>query len=216
AERYPDLAREAANRGHEIGLHGYLHRRVDELTLAEFRDDLERARDFVERAAAVRPKAYRAAEWSIRQSDDPALSVLLAEGFLCDASVTPVKPLGRAENLPGPHRIQMDGGFLYEVPPLTGRGFGRTIPMGGGWPFRMFSSRRLARAEGAFREAGWPAVFTFHPWEFDAEHPPMEGLSPLARLIHFYDLPATAERFAEWLGADRCLALEDVLPALHA
>ncbi|MGH9318236.1 MAG: DUF3473 domain-containing protein, partial [Thermoanaerobaculia bacterium] len=61
-----------------------------------------------------------------------------------------------------------------------------------------------------------PAVFTFHPWEFDTEHPPMEGLSPLARLVHFYDLAATAERFAQWLGADRCLALEDVLPALHA
>jgi len=216
AQRYPDLVREAAGRGHEIGLHGDLHRRVDELTLAEFRDDLARARDSVEKAAAVRPTAHRAAEWSIRHPADPALAVLLSEGFGCDASITPVWPLGRAENLSGPHRIEMDAGFLYEVPPLTGRGFGRTIPLGGGWPFRMFSSRRLARAEDAFRKSGWPAVFTFHPWEFDADHPPMEGLSPLARIIHFYNLAATTEKFARWLGADRCVALEDVLPALQA
>jgi polysaccharide deacetylase family protein (PEP-CTERM system associated) len=216
AERYPDLVREAAKRGHEIGLHGDLHRRVDELTLAEFRDDLARARDSVEKAAAVRPNAHRAAEWSIRHAAEPSLSVLVSEGFLCDASITPVSPLGRAGNLPGPHRIDIDGDLLYEVPPLTGRGFGRTLPMGGGWPFRMFSSRRLARAEEAFRGSGWPAVFTFHPWEFDPDHPPMEGLSPLARLVHFYNLPATAERFERWLGADRCLALEDVLPTLRA
>jgi peptidoglycan-N-acetylglucosamine deacetylase len=216
ARRYPDLVREAARRGHEIGLHGDLHRRVDELTPAEFREDLGRARDAIEKAAAVRPTAHRAAEWSIRYAGDPALLVLVSEGFLCDSSITRVSPLGRAENLPGPHRIQLDGRSLYEIPPLTGRGFGRAIPFGGGWPFRMFSVRRLARAENAFRNSGWPAVFNFHPWEFDPDHPPMEGLSPLARLIHFYNLSATNERFQRWLAADRCMALEDVLPALQA
>ncbi len=216
AERYPDLVREAAGRGHEIGVHGDLHRRADELTPREFRDDLARARGSVEKAAGVRPTAHRAAEWSVRHPAEPALAVLIAEGFSCDASITPMPPLGRAGNLPGPHRIEMDGGCLFEVPPLTGRGFGRTIPMGGGWPFRMFSPRRLARAEEAFREAGWPAVFTFHPWEFDADHPPMEGLSPLLRLVHFYNLGAAAERFERWLARERCVALEDVLPALHA
>ena len=215
AERYPDLACEVARRGHEIGLHGYLHRRVDELTLEEFRDDLGRGRDRVEKAAALPVKAYRAAEWSIRHAGDPTLAVLVSEGFSCDASVTPVRPLGRPENLPGPYRVELESGSLDEVPPLTGRGFGRTIPMGGGWPFRMFSAERLARAENAFRESGWPAVFTFHPWEFDPDHPPMEGLSPLARLIHFYGLRSTGERFSRWLATDRCLALEDVLPTLH-
>ncbi|HJW14685.1 MAG TPA: polysaccharide deacetylase family protein [Thermoanaerobaculia bacterium] len=214
AGRYPDLVREAARRGHEVGAHGDLHRRADEMSLAEFREDLARARDKIEKAIGVRVASYRAAEWSIRHPGEPALEVLAEEGFTCDASVTAVPYLGRDGNLPGPHRIDLGGGSLVEVPPLTGRGFGRTIPMGGGWPFRMLSPGRLRGEEDRFRDAGLPAVFTFHPWEFDPDHPAMEALQPLVRLVHFYNLRGLPERFARWLAADRCVALADVVPRL--
>ncbi len=216
AARYPALVREVARRGHEIGVHGHLHRRADEMTAEQFRDDLARARDRIEDAAGTRVTAHRAAEWSIRHPADPALTILLEEGVLCDASMTSVPPLGRAGNPAGPHRIGRDARSLVEVPPLTGRGFGRTIPMGGGWPFRMFSAQRLAACENAFRDRGWPAVFTFHPWEFDREHPPMDGLAPLTRLVHFYNLRGLPPRFARWLEADRCVALEDARALLTA
>lgn len=214
AGRYPDLVREAARRGHEVGAHGDLHRRADEMSLAEFREDLARACDKIEKAIGVRVASYRAAEWSIRHPGEPALEVLAEEGFTCDASVTAVPYLGRDGNLPGPHRIDLGGGSLVEVPPLTGRGFGRTIPMGGGWPFRMLSPGRLRGEEDRFRDAGLPAVFTFHPWEFDPDHPAMEALQPLVRLVHFYNLRGLPERFARWLAADRCVALADVVPRL--
>lgn len=216
AARHPALIREAARRGHEIGVHGNLHRRADEMTQSEFREDLARSCESIERAAGARPTCYRAAEWSIRYPGQPALPILIAEGFLCDASMTSVPPLGRATNLPGPHRIELDGRSIVEMPPLTGRGFGRTIPMGGGWPFRMFSRRRLKRVEESFRESGWPAVFTFHPWEFDTDHPPMEGLPPLLKLVHFYNLGGLPDRFERWLAQDACVALGDVLPRLAA
>jgi peptidoglycan-N-acetylglucosamine deacetylase len=215
AERYPDLAREASRCGHEIGAHGHFHRRVDEMAPGEFREDLLRARDRIERAAGARVTSHRAAEWSIRHPGDPALAMLIEEGFRCDASVTPVPPLGRAGNPPGPYRVSDGGASIVEIPPLTGRGFGRTLPMGGGWPFRMFSAERLERVENVFRDAGWPAVFTFHPWEFDADHPPMEGLSPLTRLVHFYKLPALPGRFERWLAGGRCVALEDATVQLE-
>ncbi|HYV42632.1 MAG TPA: polysaccharide deacetylase family protein [Thermoanaerobaculia bacterium] len=214
AGRYPDLVREAARRGHEIGVHGDIHRRADEMSAREFRDDLERARERIEEAGGQPARSYRAAEWSIRHAGQEALAVLVEEGFLCDASMTPVPPIGRAENPPGPHRIEFDGGSLIEVPPLTGRGFGRTIPMGGGWPFRMFSAGRLKREEDGFRDAGLPAVFDFHPWEFDLEHPAMEALDPLVKLVHFYNLRGLPDRFERWLAEDRCVALADVLPRL--
>lgn len=214
AGRYPDLVREAARRGHEIAVHGDLHRRADEMSREEFRQDLRRARERIEQVCGERVRSYRAAEWSIRHAGQDALGVLVEEGFLCDASMTPVPPLGRAENPPGSHRIEINGGSLVEVPPLTGRGFGRTIPMGGGWPFRMFPAGRLRREEDGFRDAGLPAVFTFHPWEFDAEHPAMEALAPLLKLVHFYNLRGLPERFERWLAADRCVALADVLPQL--
>ena len=216
ADRYPELVREASRRGHEIGLHGDLHRRADELSAAEFRRDLVRGRERVERATGLRPTAHRAAEWSVRGPDDAALRVLVAEGFGCDASMTAVPPLGRAGNLLGPHRLEFDDGALVEMPPLTGRGFGRRIPMGGGWAFRMLSPHKLAAAEEGYRDRGHPAVFTFHPWEFDPDHPPMEAISPLYRLVHFSNLRSLPERFDAWLAMERSVALEDVLPRLVA
>ena len=216
AEGHPDLVAEAVRRGHEVGVHGDLHRRADDMGPEEFRDDLLRASEKLERAGSRRPRVHRAAEWSIRRPDDPAFPVLVREGYACDASMTRVPPLGRADNPAGPHRIEVEGGAIVEVPPLTGAGFGRNLPMGGGWPFRLFSRGRIRRAEEAFRAAGWPAVFTFHPWEFDAEHPPMDGLPPLSRLVHFFRLPAAFDRFESWLAEERSLALDDVLAKLAA
>ena len=216
ARKYPDLVREAVRRGHEVGIHGDSHRRADEMTVAEFREDLARSREAIERAAGAASSCYRAAEWSIRHASQPALEVLAAEGFACDASMTTVPYLGRPGNLPGPHRIDFEGRSLVELPPLTGPGFGRTVPMGGAWPFRMFSRERLKMQEDRFREAGLPAVFTFHPWEFDGSHPPMEGLAPLLRLVHFYNLGGLPERFERWLEEDRSVAVADVLPRLAA
>jgi polysaccharide deacetylase family protein (PEP-CTERM system associated) len=216
ARRYPQLVVEAARRGHEIGVHGDMHRRADELTLAEFRDDLNRARDAIEKAGGGRPTCHRAAEWSIRHPAQNTLATVAEEGFTCDASVTPIPPLGAADNQPGPYRVSWGTAALLEMPPLTGRGFGRTLPMGGSWPFRMFSASRVREVEDGFRDAGWPAVFTFHPWEFDAAHPSMEGLAPIGKLVHFYRLGALSERFERWLEQDRAVALRDACRQLEA
>jgi len=216
AARRPDLVREAVERGHEIGVHGDRHRRADEMTAEEFRDDLRRARAAIEEAGGIRCSAHRAAEWSIRHPADPALDVLSQEGFACDASMTAVPPLGRFENPLGPSRLELDGSPVIEVPPLTGRGFGRRLPVGGGWPFRLLAEARIAASESAYRERGFPAVFTFHPWEFDPVHPRMDGLPPLLRTVHFLKLGSLPERFRRWLAQDRSVALEDVLPSLRA
>jgi polysaccharide deacetylase family protein (PEP-CTERM system associated) len=216
AARHPDLVGEAARRGHEIALHGDLHRRADELSSEEFLSDLRRGLARIEEACGVRAEIYRAAEWSIRSPADRALAILAGEGFRADASMTALEPLGRADNLLGPHRIELEEGELIEAPPLVGRGFGRRVPAGGSWAFRVMARERLAESEAAFRDRGHPAIFTFHPWEFDPDHPPMEGLSPLTRLVHFAGRRGVAARFEAWLGEDRCVALGDALRELRA
>jgi polysaccharide deacetylase family protein (PEP-CTERM system associated) len=218
AARYPELVAETVRRGHEVGVHGDLHRRADDMAPEEFRRDLLAASAKIQRAGGTAPRLHRAAEWSIRRPADPALSVLAHEGYACDASMTSVPPLGDTRNHPGPQRLGFPGGYeLVEMPPLTGPGFGRTIPMGGGWPFRMFSPARIARTESVFRDAGWPAVFTFHPWELDPTHPPMEGISPIARLVHFYRRASTLDRLKRWLDpTDPCVSVSDALESLVA
>ncbi len=214
ARRYPQLVLEAARRGHEIGVHGHDHRRADDMTPAEFRDDLSRARDAIDAAGGTGAATYRAAEWSIRHAGSPALRELAAAGFRRDASMMPVPPLGRRSNPRGPHRIEGDGWSITEIPPLTGSVLGVALPLGGAWPFRVLPRGRLVRAEAEARDRGEPAVFTFHPWEFDRAHPAMPGLTPIQRTVHFLGLAGLPDRFSRWLAGDRCVSLEDAAKGL--
>jgi peptidoglycan/xylan/chitin deacetylase (PgdA/CDA1 family) len=75
-ERYPELAREIAARGHEIAIHGYRHRNQMRVTPAGLRDDLLRAAEAIGAGpgALYRPpygiftpaglKLARAANWT--------------------------------------------------------------------------------------------------------------------------------------------------------
>lgn len=55
----PGLAREIAERGHELGLHGMTHRRHDRLGEDEARKDLSLGLEAIERATGHRPGWYR-------------------------------------------------------------------------------------------------------------------------------------------------------------
>jgi polysaccharide deacetylase family protein (PEP-CTERM system associated) len=214
ARRHPGLVTAARERGHEIGVHGDLHVRADEMTPAEFREDLRQSSRSIAEAGAGGLSVYRAAEWSIRDPGSAALAELGRAGFRCDASMMPVPPLGSDAIPPGPHRIVGDGWSLVELPPLTGRAFGRRLPMGGAWPFRVLSPARLAEAEARSRDRGAPAVFTLHPWELDTDHPRMDGLPAILRAVHFAGLRGFPKRFESWLDRERAVAIGDVLPEL--
>jgi peptidoglycan-N-acetylglucosamine deacetylase len=60
AERWPDLVRRMADEGHQLGNHGYWHRKLHRRTPAYVRDDLRRGTEAIERAAGVRPRLFRA------------------------------------------------------------------------------------------------------------------------------------------------------------
>lgn len=58
-ERYPELAREIAQEGHEPAVHGFKHRNQMRLTPAAFADDLERALATIAEACGQVPSWYR-------------------------------------------------------------------------------------------------------------------------------------------------------------
>lgn len=57
--RHRALAREVAERGHEIALHGFEHRPHDDLSPREARDDLARGVGALEAATGRRPRLHR-------------------------------------------------------------------------------------------------------------------------------------------------------------
>jgi polysaccharide deacetylase family protein (PEP-CTERM system associated) len=182
ARRYPALVRRAAAEGHEIAFHGMSHRRCDEMRPDELRRELEEGKALLEDLVGAAVVGFRAPEWSVRSTEDPTLAALAESGYRYDASLTAIPILGRAGNPPRAFAAVTPAGRLLEFPPLTGRGWGHTVNFGGGWAFRRLSWRRIVAREEEFRREGSPAVFTFHPWEFDPDPPPLPGASPLLRL----------------------------------
>jgi polysaccharide deacetylase family protein (PEP-CTERM system associated) len=181
AARYPAIAQEIAERGYEIGSHGFAHRRVYLQSEAEFREDVRRSIDEIVDRTGKRPTAYRAPEFSINRDTPWAYEVLAELGFHYDSSqhenrripnrITPVPQV--------PYRIRLPSGrTLWELPtPYAAR-----IPVGGGAYWRLMPTAVLVRA---LHRTPWPVLY-FHPYEFDplplrAELP--DGLGPKQRLL---------------------------------
>ena len=86
AERYPDLVRAIAAKGHDLACHGYEHRRVPTQSRDEFKADVERCAELVEQLAGKRPVGYRAPAFSITRETPWAYEILAELGFRYDSS----------------------------------------------------------------------------------------------------------------------------------
>lgn len=60
ADRWPALVRRMADEGHQVGNHGYLHRKLHRRSPGYVRADLMRGAAAIERASGVRPRVFRA------------------------------------------------------------------------------------------------------------------------------------------------------------
>jgi polysaccharide deacetylase family protein (PEP-CTERM system associated) len=181
ADRYPELVRELALRGHEIASHGHSHERVYDQGPDSFRADVERGLEAVEAAAAVRPVGYRAPAFSITRDAAWAYDVLAELGFEYDSSQydSPRVP-NRITPIPrSPYRLRVESGVeLWELPVAAAR-----IPVGGGAYWRVLPAPVIARAlRGLISEGAVPALY-FHPYEFDPEPLRADGGGAAATLL---------------------------------
>jgi polysaccharide deacetylase family protein (PEP-CTERM system associated) len=213
AERYPGLVEEIRASGHDIGSHGHLHVRAYELDEETFIADLRRSVAALRGAGVERIDGFRAPEWSINDRSLWALECLVREGISLDASMAPVRIVGRIDYPRRPHVRDTLAGPIFEVPPLVVDRFGNAMPIGWGWGFRMTSPRTMLRTIESVNAAGLPAVLTVHPWEIDPE-PPQVALPSRLRFAHYFRLSGFRERLSAVLSAGDFGALSDV-PALQ-
>jgi polysaccharide deacetylase family protein (PEP-CTERM system associated) len=195
AERHPDLVRDIAGRGHEVGCHGYWHRPIYSMDRAEFREDLRRARQAIEDAAGVSLLGYRAPTCSVVRETRWALDVLAEEGFRYDSSVFPIHHdrYGIPDAPRFPHRVPVGGGGeILEVPMTTVRIGGQNLPFCGGGYFRLLPYQLIrAGLRRVNARDGMPGVVYLHPWEFDPQQPRV-GVRGLSRFRHYVNLGGTA------------------------
>jgi polysaccharide deacetylase family protein (PEP-CTERM system associated) len=203
ARQNPSLVKRIADAGHEIACHGDLHRRVFEMTLPEFREDLRTSRDTLQEIAGKPVTSFRAPEWSLKSAENPAFAILVEEGFTLDSSLTTAPPVGEPANPTRPMTLETASGRILEVPPLMGTFFGFRAIWGGGVCARLTRESRISAAIERALAEGVPPVLYAHPWEFDDAHPSMPGLSPVSRLVHFAGRGRTEGRWRRLLERHR-------------
>lgn len=171
AEHFPTLVRRLADQGHEIGVHGYHHHRLYELTPESFRASICRAKAVVEDAAGVRVRGHRAAAMSLTRATWWALDVLAEVGFEYDSSVFPFERserYGVAGAPVGVHVIDLGGGRrIVEIPLSVVTMAGRRLPVCGGGYLRHFPMAVTRWAMRRLERASRPAVVYLHPYEVD-------------------------------------------------
>lgn len=199
AERYPELVAAILAAGHEVGSHGFWHRRVYELDRTTFAADLHASVGALQAAGAPAITAFRAPEWSIVRRSDWALEVLVQQGFTADASMAPVRIVGTVSTPRGPHVRETPAGPIVEVPPLVADRFGQVMPIGWGWGLRMSAPSRVLKEIERANQRGRPAVLTIHPWELDPD-PPRVALPPGLRFAHYFRLHGFRGRLRTILG----------------
>ena len=90
AEKNIDLVKEIAQKGHQIGCHSYLHRKVYDLTPDEFRNDTKKAKTILEKISGTEITGYRAPSYSITKKSLWALYILAELGFKYHSSIFPI------------------------------------------------------------------------------------------------------------------------------
>ena len=199
AERYPEVVREIARRGHELASHGYNHERASAQTRECFRSDVELAKAVLEDVAGVAVHGYRAPSFSIGEGNLWAHECLAEAGYRYSSSIYPVAHdhYGMPDAPRFPYRLDCG---LIEIPVTTLRWLGRNWLAGGGGYFRLLpygvSRWSIARVN---REDARPAIFYFHPWEIDPEQPRVAGVDSKTRFRHYVNLDRTEGRLRQLL-----------------
>ena len=84
AERYPDLVKDIARRGHEVGNHGYLHEPPASMDAREEEEVLVKGNAILEGLTGQRPRGYRSPGWEL---SEVSLELLASHGFTYDTSL---------------------------------------------------------------------------------------------------------------------------------
>jgi polysaccharide deacetylase family protein (PEP-CTERM system associated) len=207
AEREPELVREIAKSGHEVACHGYGHVLPMQLTSAQFREDVLRARHVLQAVSGQDVIGYRAPSFSI---DRERLAILAECGFRYDSSSHPFgihDRYGHLGDLGGPI---MPGVFLLNDQmvelglPVERVGL-LPLPVSGGGYFRLYPAalfRSLVRR--AITRRGHYTMY-LHSWEFDPAQPRVRGAGMGRIFRHYNNLSRTLPRMHQLIAMLKCL-----------
>lgn len=169
ARTYPGLIKEIGRRGHELGIHGFSHRRYHAMSRGEIKEEIHRSKAIIEDHTGSEVIGHRAPEFSISVQNSWVLDLLLDEGFKYDSSIYPIKTSRygwEGFNKKIDWLQLQDGRRIIEAPLSVVKYFGKPFPVSGGGFFRAFPYCFTRNAMGRLAD-DQPYIFYMHPYEID-------------------------------------------------
>jgi hypothetical protein len=93
---------------------------VTELDPGRFRDELRLTREILERHSGQMTIVFWAPQWSLSSAMPWAYEILHDEGYRYDSSCNPLPFLGNPAGPRIPYKVNVKGGYLWEIPPAGG------------------------------------------------------------------------------------------------
>jgi polysaccharide deacetylase family protein (PEP-CTERM system associated) len=214
AERFPELIREIDSKGHEIASHGYWHKLVYDMTKDEFKNDLVRSIQALEKVTGKKVLGYRAPSCSITKNSLWAIDILKECGIKYDSSVFPIYH-GRC-GIPSASRFiykWYDSG-IPEFPFSTIKLLKNNIPVAGGGYFRLYPYWLTKWAISEINKSNSSAMVYIHPWEIDPEQPRMAIRGSYA-FRHYVNLKHNEAKIKKLLRDFKFCTIESILKSSY-
>ncbi|MBN2379592.1 DUF3473 domain-containing protein [candidate division WOR-3 bacterium] len=186
-ERVREIITEIEQAGHEIGIHGYAHVSITEMSSREFEADLVKALNVTRQVVRGKIYGFRAPHFTITKKTLWALDILAKHGLRYDSSVFPLSfhpDYGISDCELSIHQITPQ---MIEVPLSVVDFLGKRFPCAGGGYFRFYPYGMTKLFLTRCRREGRPIVFYLHPWELDPDQPRL-NLPFYNRIRHYYNL----------------------------
>lgn len=173
AERFPEIVREACQRGHEIASHGYCHQLVYTQHRYEFFQDIKKTKELLEDISGQAVTGYRSPGFSIIKGTMWALDELAKAGYKYDSSIFPASRDhgGIKDAALYPHKIKTNHGVMIEFPLSIAIVLGRRMCFFGGGYLRLFPYPLIRHMSKSVNQDNRPVIYYVHPREVDSDHP---------------------------------------------
>ncbi|MCI1780152.1 MAG: polysaccharide deacetylase family protein [Bacteroidales bacterium] len=199
AEKYPDIVKEIARRGYEIGSHTRMHQLVYEQGKDIFEKDVDFSVRFLENLIGKKVKYFRAPGFSITEQTPWAFDVLTKNGIETDCSVFPAPRAHGGFPSYGksvPSIVRYNGLSIKELPINYVTVWGKHLVFSGGGYFRLCPYLLLkywtARSEYL--------MSYLHPRDFDAGQPMIKELPVIRKFKSYVGLKGAEHKLNKWLS----------------
>jgi polysaccharide deacetylase family protein (PEP-CTERM system associated) len=174
AKIYPELIKNIADAGHEIGIHGYKHRYINSVSQEQTIKEIKYSKSLVEDISGQQVFGYRAPYLSINENSVWMIEALKKMGFLYDSSIV--------NNFLSRHfkivqhksliKIKLnDNSDFFEVAPTSFKFLGKKLTLLSGNYLRVLPFK-IIKCIYQLDIGKHPVIMYLHPYEIDSRLAP--------------------------------------------